>query len=253
MLTEAGRLLAGSAQDLLARMEQLESRLQSTAGRPAGPVRLATFSTAARGVVAPALSALRAIAPDVVVSQREAEPWDAVHLVATGQVDVSVVHNWEPLPLHLPDHLSTRVLGTDVADVLVHRGHRLAGRREVSATDLADEGWVSVAPGSICHQWLTKMFHDIGRAPRIDHLAQEFASHTALVAEGLAIALVPRLGRGPLPDGVVAVPVHDPVPTRTVSAAWRQTMGASPAVGAVLDALGASALTAMGAGTGGRA
>jgi len=96
---------------------------------------------------------------------------------------------------------------------------------------------VSVAPGSICHQWLTKMFHDIGRAPRIEHFAAEFASHIALVAQGLAVALVPRLGRGELPAGVVPVPVVDPVPTRTVTAVWRRTMGESPALAAVVEAL----------------
>lgn len=246
MLTEAGRLLAASARDLLAQMEQIETQLQSTVRRPAGRVRLATFATAARGVVAPALARLRDVAPDVAVAQREAEPWDAVQLVAAGQVDVAVVHNWEPLPLHVPDHVQLRVLGTDVADVLVHRDHRLAGATGVSALDLADETWVSVAAGSICHQWLTKMFHDIGRAPRIGHYAQEFASHVALAAEGLAVALVPRLGRGPLSDDVVALPVHDPVPTRTVSAAWRRTMGASPAVNAVLEVLHEQAGAAMG-------
>ena len=245
MLTEAGRQLAASAQDLLARMERLESQLRSTTGRPVGRVRLASFATAVRGLVAPALRTLREEAPELAVGLREAEPWDAVELVATGQVDLAVVHNWEPLPIAIPDHLTSRVLGTDLADVLVHCDHRLSGRRSVTAADLVDEAWVSVSPGSICHQWLTKMFHDIGRAPRIDHFAAEFASHVALVERGLAVALVPRLGRGPLPPGVAAVPVHDPVPTRTITAVWRRTMGESPALTAVVEALAAapSALT----------
>ena len=243
MLTEAGRLLAASAHDLLAQMERLEAQLQQTTGRPSGLLRLASFATAARGLVAPTLAGLRTEAPDLHVALREAEPWDAVDLVATGQVDLAVVHNWEPLPLSLPDHLASRPLGADFADVLVHRHHRLAGQDSVTAAVLADEVWVSVSPGSICHQWLTKMFHDIGRAPRIEHFAAEFASHIALVGQGLAVALVPRLGRGPLPAEVVAVPVHDPVPTRTVTAVWRRTMGQSPALAAVVDALAAAPST----------
>ena len=237
MLTEAGRVLVSSAQDLLSRMEQLEARLQSTAGRPSGRVRVASFATAQRGLVAPALSRLRDSCPAVAVTLTEAEPWAAVDLVASGSVDLAVVHNWEPLPLALPDHVASRPLGADVADVLVWAGHPLAGRRSVTPADLAEEHWVSVAPGSICHQWLTKMLHDIGRAPQIDCFAQEFSSHIALVEQGLAIGLVPRLGRGPLPEGVVAVPVANPVPTRGVSAIWRTTMSASPALTAVVDAL----------------
>lgn len=237
MLTEAGRVLVSSAQDLLSHMEQLEARLQSTTGRPAGRVRVASFATAQRGVVAPALASLRQSCPEVAVSLSEAEPWAAVDLVAGGQVDVAVVHNWEPLPLSIPEHVRSRALGADVADVLVRDDHRLAGRASVTPADVADEHWVSVSPGSICHQWLTKMLHDVGRAPLIDCYSQEFASHIALVEQGLAIALVPRLGRGPLPARVVAVPVADPVPMRGVSAVWRATMSDSPALSAVVEAL----------------
>ena len=65
----------------------------------------------------------------------------------------------------------------------------------------------------------------------------EFDSHLALVGAGLGIALVPRLGRQPLGEGLVAVPAHDPVPTREVLAVHRRSMSDSPSVRAVLDAL----------------
>jgi DNA-binding transcriptional LysR family regulator len=65
----------------------------------------------------------------------------------------------------------------------------------------------------------------------------EFGSHVALVRAGLGIALVPRLGRGELPDGVVAVPAHDPVPTRQITVLHRRSMADSPAVAALVNAL----------------
>jgi DNA-binding transcriptional LysR family regulator len=85
------------------------------------------------------------------------------------------------------------------------------------------------------------MCSDIGRAPRIAHVAMEFATHVALVSQGEAIALVPRLGRGPLPTDVVAVPIVDPVSERTVSLVWRQTMSDRPALLSVMEALAAEA------------
>ncbi|MFZ1411582.1 MAG: LysR family transcriptional regulator, partial [Micropruina sp.] len=42
--------------------------------------------------------------------------------------------------------------------------------------------------------------------------------------------LVPRLGRGPLPEAVVALPVQDPVPTREIEAIWRSSSHAHPAI-----------------------
>ncbi|EWT02970.1 LysR family transcriptional regulator [Intrasporangium oryzae NRRL B-24470] len=241
LLTESGRTLCDSARDLLSRMERLEARLHRASGETAGTVRLATFATAYRGLVVGAIGTLRRAAPGVVLRPDEIDPWDAVDAVAAGTHDLALVHNWEPLPLAIPDHLEVRHLGRDRADVLVHADHPLAARTTIAVTDVLDEAWASVAPGSICHQWLQKMYADVGRAPRIAHVALEFATHVALVANGEAIALVPRLGRGPLPDGVVAVPIVKPVSERTVSLVWRGTMTASPALAAAVEALAAEA------------
>ncbi|MCW2842270.1 MAG: LysR family transcriptional regulator, partial [Nocardioides sp.] len=51
------------------------------------------------------------------------------------------------------------------------------------------------------------------------------------------IALVPRLGRQPLGDELVALRAHDPEPTREIVAVHRRSMTESPAVGAVLERL----------------
>ncbi|MGO4360461.1 LysR family transcriptional regulator [Terrabacter sp. 2TAF16] len=241
LLTEAGRTLSEAARSLLADMERLESRLHGDSGETVGTVRLATFATAYRGVVVGAIGRLRSTAPDVVLRPDEIDPWDAVDAVAAGTHDLALVHNWEPLPLAIPDHLEVRDLGRDRADVLVHESHPLAARRSIGVRDVLDEHWASVAPGSICHQWLQKMYADVGRSPRIAHVALEFATHVTLVAAGEAIALVPRLGRGPLPAGVVAVPIVDPISERTVSLVWRSTMTASPALAVAVDCLAAEA------------
>ena len=65
----------------------------------------------------------------------------------------------------------------------------------------------------------------------------EFDSHIALVRAGLGIALVPRLGRAPLPDDVIAIRSRNPVPTREVIALHRRSMTESPAIRAVVNAL----------------
>jgi DNA-binding transcriptional LysR family regulator len=125
----------------------------------------------------------------------------------------------------------------DVADVIVPAGHALAGRGRLSPRDLLEEGWIATPESTICRQWLTRMYDGTGRVPRIVHTAMEFESHLALVRAGLGIALVPRLGRAALGDELVAVPAHDPVPTRDVIAVHRRSMAGSPAVRAVLDGL----------------
>ncbi|WP_028471826.1 LysR substrate-binding domain-containing protein [Nocardioides alkalitolerans] len=237
MLTSAGRQLVDDGGRLLAEVERIEADLHASSGTVAGHVRLTTFSTAMRGLVAPATRRLLSEHPALTVSLTEEEPWEAVDLVAQGHVDVALAHSWGDVPLAVPDHVTQTVVGHDVADVVVHRDHRLAGHAVVTPHDLVDEGWIATPPGTICREWLGRMYDGTGQQPRIAHQSREFDSHLALVAADLGIALLPRLGRAPLTTDVVAVEVTDPVPTRTITALHRRSTASSPAVRAVLDTL----------------
>jgi len=237
MLTRHGRHLVDAGSRLLADLEEVEAGLHRQAGAVSGRLRLTAFSTAMRGMVAPVVRRLRDEHPDLVLALTEREPWDTVDLVASGQTDIGVVHSWGDVPLAIPDHLATTPLASDVADVVVSLDHPLATRSRVSPRDLVDEDWIATPEGTICRQWLTRMYDGTGRLPRIAHTSMEFDSHLALVRAGLGIALVPRLGRQPLGDELVALRAHDPVPTRDIVAVHRRSMTDSPAVSAVLEAL----------------
>lgn len=237
MLTDHGRRLVDAGGRLLAGLEEVEAGLHRDAGRVAGDLRLAAFSTVMRGLVAPVVRDVLKAHPNLSMRVMEVEPWAAIDLVAAGQCEISVVHSWGDVPLPIPEHVATQTLLHDEAHVLVPAGHRLAGRTKVSPKDLVDEDWIATPEGTICRQWLHRMYDGTGRLPRIAHQSMEFDSHIALVRAGLGIALVPQLGRAALPDDVVALRAHDPVPTREVMALHRRSMSDSPAVRAVIDAL----------------
>lgn len=237
MLTEHGRHLVDAGGRVLRDLEAVEADLHHRADLVVGHLRLAAFSTAMRGLVAPVVRDLLDLHPRLTVTLVEQEPWDTVALVADGRLEVGLVHTWGDVALDLPDHLVRTSVASDVADVILPAAHPLADRASVTPHDLVDQAWIATPDGTICRQWLSRMHDGTGSRPRIAHESMEFASHLALVAAGLGIALVPRLGRGPLPDGVLAVPVHDPVPTRDVVAVHRRTMATSPAVRALVDAL----------------
>jgi DNA-binding transcriptional LysR family regulator len=237
MLTGHGRHLAEEGARLLADLEELQAGLHSQAGTVAGHVRLAAFSTAIRGLIAPALPPVLKAHPDLRISLDEREPWDVIGHVASGQADLGLAHNWGDVPLPVPGHLVRASLTTDFADAIVRRDHPLAGRRVLRPGDLADEDWIATPEGTICRQWLHRMFNGTGRLPRIAHVSLEYDSHLALVRAGLGTALVPRLGRAPLGDDLAAVPVTDPVPAREIIAVHRASMADSPAIRALLEAL----------------
>jgi DNA-binding transcriptional LysR family regulator len=230
VLTERGRSLVQHGHGILRHLEAAMSGLQAEDAAPGGRVRIAAFSTAVRGLAAPLVADLLQHSPEVTPELIERDPPEAIELIASGQADVALVHHWVGVPLHRPDHLCSELLGQDVADLLVHRDHRLAGRDSVVAADLLGEPWASTPVGSICHGWFTYMFTGFANPPPVRFWSWEFASQVRLVQAGVAVALVPRLGRGPLPHEVTAIPVHDPVPTRVIEMVWRDSMSGSPTV-----------------------
>ncbi len=237
MLTRHGRHLVDAGGRLLTDLEEIEAGLHQQAGAIAGHLRVVAFSTAMRGMVAPAMADLLAEHPDLSLALSEREPWDTIDLVASGQCEIGLVHGWGDVPIAIPDHLVRTQVASDVADVIVHRDHRLATRKHVTPRDLVDEGWIATPEGTICRQWLTRMYDGTGRLPRIAHQSMEFDSHLAMVRASLGIALVPRLGRQPLGPDLVAVAARQPVPTREIVALHRRSMADSPAVSAVVARL----------------
>ncbi|MFE5672585.1 LysR family transcriptional regulator [Agromyces sp. NPDC056523] len=251
VLTDAGRHLVTSSATVLADLERIEADLHLTgqamgadgaAGRRiTGEVRIGAFSTAVRGLLVEVLPRLREEHPELRVPLRESEPWETIALVASGQRDLGIVHRWGGVALAMPDHLVETPLFADVADVILRREHPLADRAELTPADLAEEQWIATFDSTICRQWLRRLFDGVSNAPRIVHESMEFENHLELVRAGLGVALVPRMGRPPLPDDLVAIPTVRPASTRGVSAVHRRSQADSPALQAVLDGVRASA------------
>lgn len=240
VLTDAATRLILASTPILAELERVTADLHAATveqGGLSGEVRLAAFSTAVRGLVISVLTRVGERHPDLRLPLRESEPWETVALVASGQRDLGVVHQWGGVALALPDPLVSVPLFTDVADVVVSRDHPLATRAQVRPEDLSDQRWVATFEGTICRQWLRRLFDGISGAPRIVHESMEFENHLRLAQTGAVVALVPRLGRQVLGPDLVAIPTVAPVSTRDVLAVYRRTQADSPALRAVVDAL----------------
>ncbi|MEU3250088.1 LysR family transcriptional regulator [Streptomyces sp. NPDC006997] len=228
-LTAEARQLVDAAAELLAIVERAETELEERRGVPSGRLTVAAFASAARGLLPGVLADLAVRHPALDARLSEVDPHLSVDMVAKGAVDLAVAHDWDIAPLPLPPGVEQAAIGEDPCTLLVPRGHRFAGRESVSRAELGGQRWVCQPPGRVCHDWLLRTLRTAGHEPEIVHQADENPTLVALVAAGLGICLVPRLGRGPLPDGVVEV-VLDPVPVRRLYALWRTGVGRRPAI-----------------------
>ncbi|MEV4630582.1 LysR family transcriptional regulator [Micromonospora sp. NPDC049523] len=241
VLTPAGQAIVDSAPEVFQALERCAEAAQSvSAGAPRGVLRVVAFSTAIRGLLAPAIARLSTRCPDLRVHVTEQDPDLALHSVDAGTADLAFVHDADGLPAAAPSSLTQRHLHTDVGDVVMSRTHPLARLDPpLAGADLAGHAWVTSPPGSVCHQWFRRLFADVPEDPDVRHLVDDFATQLSLVAAGDVIALIPRLARPPLGEMLVSRPLRRQ-PKREVHAAWRRSADASPAIQAVLAELGAA-------------
>jgi len=238
VLTPAGQAIVDSAPEVFQALERCAEAAQSVAeGAPRGTLRVVAFSTAIRGLLAPTMARLSTRCPDLRVQITEQDPDQALHSVDAGTADLALAHDADGLPAPPPSSLTQRHIHTDLGDVVMHRTHPLARLdRPLAGADLAGHAWVTSPPGTVCHQWFRRLVADVPEHLDVRHLIDDFATQLSLVASGQVIALIPRLARPPLGEGLVSRPLQRP-PKREVHAAWRHSANASPAIQAVLAEL----------------
>ena len=233
-LTAAASALVSRTQRVLSLLEEAEAELDADETAVAGPITIAAFATAARGLAPQVIAALRRQFPQLAITFHEQEPHESIPKLVRRDVDLIIINDWENAPLALPDGLTKAPLFDDVADIALPPGHRLAKARRMKLGDLAGEEWIAWPSGSICHDFLIHTLRKAGTEPRISHTAGEYATQLALVAAGLGACVLPRLGRGPVPDGVQVLP-SEPALRRHVYAAWRTHATRKAAIRAAVE------------------
>jgi DNA-binding transcriptional LysR family regulator len=229
-LTEAGRVLAAHAERVLATVDEAEAALAAHRDTVTGRLTVASFATACRALLPEALRRLEAEHPQLSTGLVEVNPHDGLDMLHRGHVDLAVLDDWPEAALHYPPGIAHAEVGRDVADLIVPNDHAVTGTAKLA--DLRDERWISTNAGDICHEWLIRMLPGV----RPDFHVGEFETQLTLIAAGLGIAIIPRLARPPLPDGVRVV-VVTPEPSRRVVIAWREASSARPAIKAAEAAL----------------
>lgn len=236
-LTDAGVLLVEHTDAILARITETETALEAQRGEVTGRMAVAAFATATRAVLPATLHHLRQHHSGLRLESHEHDPTAALELLVHGDIDLAVVDEWDLDRPHLPDGIDAAHLLDDVSDLALPAQHRFAAAcGPIDLGECAQERWIAWEPGVRAHRWLRRQLLQRGCELHVTHTAGEHQTFLALVAAGLGIALVPRLGRGPVPDGVVLASLEQP-PIRRVFAAWRADTADRPAVQAALAAL----------------
>lgn len=238
VLTSAALTLVGRGRPLVDGLEQLR-RAPLQDDEVKGVVRVGAFPTAVRGLLIPTIAAAAGRFPGLVVEPYEMEADDALQQLARGTIDAVVHKSWganapdeyEPRSLHLTE------LGIDTLDALVPATHALADREHLFLRELAPDRWAISPRHDPYGRWIAS--HDPALLTPLSHAfeAAEFQTLARYVEAGLAVTVMPRLGRGALPASVRAVPLADPDAHRKIHLYVRPITARSQSIDALTQML----------------
>jgi DNA-binding transcriptional LysR family regulator len=214
VLTDAGQLLLGHANAILARAADAEEELRQLGDGSLGRLRLAAFSTAASALMPEAIVAFRAANPRVEIELVEQDTTDSVEQLRHGELDLAIVVRGFEAAVNAGVVLIP--LLDDRIDVLLPVDHRLADASSVSLTELSDEPWADCSGGPVHHHLSAR-----GVEPSIVFRSDNHQVLEGIVASGVALALVPRMAQPVTRDDVVVKPIAPDPPARRVAIAVR--------------------------------
>ncbi len=227
-LTDAGRLLAERAAEVIGRLDAAEHELAAYSGLRAGRLRLAAFPSALGTIVPAAAAMLHGQQPGVDLRLTEAEPPEALRMLRAGYVDVAVIFRYVPdgpappgpVTAGSPDRAAAvddEEGGIDITEGLRERllldepVHLVTSAHgaEPPVPDLsryARHRWI--AGCERCRATLLRQCAAAGFVPKIAFTTDDYVAVQALAAADLGVSTLPALClRAVRHPGVTTVPL----------------------------------------------
>jgi molybdate transport repressor ModE-like protein len=237
-LTEAGKLLVGHADEILARLNAARADLAAHADSGgARTLRVGVIECVIRGLLPDVLRRLATVAPELRVVPVEANGLSLSEQVELGKIDLA----FSELPLAVGPFEGCNVL-TDPQALLVPVGWELARLDEPPTLEelarlplIAIEGW----------QYRTGLdAWCASQGVNLDYklTAENQATARAFVAAGLGAAIVPRLGLDRHDERTAFIDLEGVLPSRPVALYWHNGRQHHPTLGTFRDAIEAVAL-----------
>jgi len=215
-LTDAGRLLAERAAEVIGRLDAAENELAAYTGLRAGRLRLAAFPSALGTIVPAAGAMLREHQPGVDLRLTEAEPPEALRMLRAGYADVALVFRYSPDPdsmaagreggsaeeesgIDLTEGLREKLVLDEpvhlVTSASAHAGPGGAGpggaEPPAELAGYARHRWI--AGCDRCRANLLRQCALAGFTPKIAFTTDDYVAVQALVAADLGVSTLPAL------------------------------------------------------------
>lgn len=236
-LTAAGQAFVPAARALLDQANQAAREARDVSQGLVGSLQIGFVGTALYRGLAEILQSFEAAHPRLRLVLREMSSSEQLIDLRHERLDVGFVHT-----THVPAGFSQILLSSQPFVACVPAGHALARRKRISLARLQGEPFamVSRAVSPDYHERFLALCADAGFAPEIRFELRHWLSVVSLVAQGLAVALVPAAMQQAGLPGAVCVPLDTETASYDTHCLWIGERRPA-ALGAFLEAVQAFA------------
>jgi len=236
-LTEAGRLLADRAAEIIGRVDSASAELSTLVGLNAGRVRLAGFGSVMSSLVPEAGAVLARRHPALELGLTDTHPEEALELLRAGQIDVALIFRY--------DETAPEEDGVRLIHLLDDPLFLLTNGGGATLAEHRDSSWIGGCER--CRGHLVELCEQAGFSPRLVSTTDDMVVMQSLVAAGMGVTTIPGLAlqahRHPAISATRLV-----VPPRQIYAATYGDPPDPPATAALVAALTDAASTIESAG-----
>src|SRR5215218_10569622 len=181
-----------------------------------------------------------AAAPGLRCELLELEPEEALPTLALGDIDLVLGDEWQHQPRTLPPGVERHELMSDRVRIVLPARHPAARRHPeaLPLAELAGEPWTTGHAGLGWDEMTRRTCQELGGFdPDVRHRTNDAAISLAIVAHGMAVAMLPDLALPPRRPGIQLRDIADDPIDRAIFAATRATDAARPSTQALLAAV----------------
>jgi DNA-binding transcriptional LysR family regulator len=241
-LTPAGEALLAETEGVLSSVRQAERAAKAAGGVVASRLRVGAFPSAAAGLLPGAVreARRRRAHPDIELDLRVMEDEPALRALVRGRLDIALMIESPLDRVVVPDGVELLEITEDPMLVALPPDHRLASRRSIDLSELADEPFLLTELGGTCadSNIMLRACRDAGFAPSVRLESEDYNALQGMAAAGLGVSIVPRMATVGAHPGVVLRPIKGDAPSRTILAAVSKDR--DPLVDSFVEALQAA-------------
>ena len=231
-LTPLGREFIGHASVLLEQASAFSHASRGLKESESGALAISCFSSFSRSALPPLIARLRKLHPKLELTIDEDDHPAIVRKLRRGTIQVGLTYD-----LARDRDIAFEPLRSSKPTVMVHAEHPLAGAPAVDLRDFVGEEYIELEMPMIVEHGLS-LFAANGLPTPIMRPVKSISLLFGLVRQGIgfSIGFFAPAGKRPDEQGVVRVPIANPVPTHSVVAATYRPLAMTRRVRTVIDA-----------------